>query len=74
MLSNRVDILSHVDGRTSLKIQMTEYFTETKGFPEKRRNISFGFVKVSNRFFKYTENTGFYKTPNQIVKNTKKLR
>lgn len=37
LLSNRDDILSHVDGITSLKLQMTEYLTETKGFPGKRR-------------------------------------
>lgn len=39
MLSNRDDIFSHFDGSTSLKLQMAEYVTETKGFTEIKKKI-----------------------------------
>lgn len=52
MLSNRVDIVSHVDGNTSFKIQMAEYFTETNGCPEKKEEIFHAFYFISYKYVK----------------------
>lgn len=46
MLSNRDDISLHFRGKTSLKVQMAEYITETKGIPGRKNKNNFIIICV----------------------------